>query len=183
MSSMVPLYTGILENPESAITSASSAGVASFDTAVMSILGMHSSPTWMSSNLMADLMSSLSLSLRTPSSSHSSIRTSSSSSLMALLSSSPMALVSLVNSQETGDRTLIRPAKMLQVFTHHFSGLFLATDFGMISQNVRDTRVITTMFTMLPRSPNSATNITVAIVLDAMFTTFTPMRFVVRNLS
>ena len=94
-----------------------------------------------------------------------------------------MALVSLVNSQETGERILMRTAKTLTVLMHHFTGFFLATDLGMISQNVSETRVITTMFTMLPRSANIATNMTVAMVLDAMLTTLTPIRFVVRNLS
>ena len=96
---------------------------------------------------------------------------------------SPMAFVSLVKSQDTGDRIFMRAANTLTVLMHHLTGFFLATDLGMISQNVRDTRVITMMFTMLPRSAKMATNMTVAMVLDAMLTTFTPMRFVVRNLS
>ena len=183
MSSMVPLYTGYLENSVSVTRSASFSESASFAMATISVLGTQRSPTMTSSNLMADLMSSLSRSFRTPSSSHSSMRTSSSSSLMAVFSSSPMALVSLVNSQDTGERARIRPLNMLAVLMHHFSGLFLATDLGMISQNVRETSVITTMFTRLPKSPNSATNMTVATVLEAMLTTFTPIRLVVRNLS
>ena len=72
---------------------------------------------------------------------------------------------------------------MLTVLMHHFTGFFLATDLGMISQKVRDTSVMTTMFTTLPRSAKIATNMTVAMVLDAMLTTLTPMRLVVRNLS
>ena len=60
----------------------------------------------------------------------------------------------------------------------------MARVFGVISPNVRTTRVMTTVDAMEPvASPRSTANTRVDSVVAAMFTRLFPMRIVVRNLS
>ena len=166
-------------------TSPTSSGVISMSTASTSILGMYTSDTWMSSNLMADLMSSLSLFSRTPSSSISSIMTSSSSSVR-VASSSPFDIAAVIfpKNQEMGLKMTSRTRMMPQILRHTFSGLRLAIDLGMISPNIRTRTVMTTVEATAPVSaPRRMAKNRVAMEVPAMLTRLFPIRTVVRSLS
>ena len=156
----------------------------------MSTLGTKTSPTWVSSNLMADLMSLLSLSSSTPSSSMSSIMTSSSSSVMVDSDAPtlfPMALVNLVNSQDTGEKIFSTAETTPQTLRAYFSGFLLARVLGVISPQIRTMMVMTTVDTRDTVESfiqmRMIAMVVVARELAPMLTRLLPMRMVVRNLS
>src|SRR5574344_1975903 len=185
MLSMLLSYTGILEYPEDAIRLPSSSGLDDTSIATMSILGRYTSDTWTSSNLMADLISSLSSLSMTPSLSISSIMTSSSSSVIVSLSGwfLLMNLVILENSQEIGERMISSARITPQILMQTFSGLLLAMDLGVISPKIRTATVMKTVDATAPVSaPRRRENTSVARDVPAMFTRLFPTRTVVRNL-
>ena len=65
----------------------------------------------------------------------------------------------------------------------HFSALFLAYDFGVISPNTSTRRVITTVATPTPPLPRICVNKTVLIEVERIFTMLFPIRIAVRAFS
>ena len=159
-------------------------------TAATSTLGTHISDTRMSSNSMADFISSPSLFSMVPSCWISSIITLSSSSVIvgSLVPSSPAtfvtAWVSFMKTQVMGDRMTIIPCMVDAKSMATFSGCLLANVFGVISPIMRRTVIIRMVANMTPISaPYNSVNMEVTKVEEAMLTMLFPTNTVVRRRS
>ena len=99
----------------------------------------------------------------------------------------PMALVSLVNSHDTGENSFSIAPTMLHTLMAYFSGFLFASVLGVISPHRRTMIVITTVEIRETVDEAMPTRMramaVVARELAPMLTRLLPMRMVVRNLS